>query len=272
MKAIAPLHRAQAPSYFTYGSHSAMFAGFTPGLAHLQQPLLNPKFGKLFKIVGGGFPGKGTEGFELSGANIVEGFRNRGYRALGSGAVGWFDPEVPTGRHLTASFDEFFYPGNSWSLKRQISWFQDRLNTTEGDVFAFLNVGETHVPYFHEGASWDVNDNPCVPFQTANRAGDCRLRQTACCNFADQLLASLLDAFASATILICGDHGECWGEDGLWEHGVSHDATLTVPLVLRVRGIPVETSGAARPPSKRLWTWQRLISFRMRSETRQPLI
>ena len=32
--------------------------------------------------------------------------------------------------------------------------------------------------------------------------------------------------------------GDCWEENGLWEHGVSHPSTLTVPLLMRVRGVP----------------------------------
>lgn len=242
MKAVAPLHRAQAPSYYTYGSHSAMFVGFTPGLAHLKQPILNPKFGKLFKLVGGGFPGKGVEGFELSGRNIVEGFRNRGHSCLGTGAVGWFNPDVETGEHLTRSFDDFFYPGDPYSLDRQVGWLQEALERASGDVFAFLNVGETHVPYYHKGAPWSADDNPCVPFQTTDRSEDCRLRQRLCCEFVDRRISPLLDAFRESTILVCGDHGDCWGEDGLWEHGISHPATLTVPLLARVRGEPVEVS------------------------------
>lgn len=244
MKAVGPLHRAQAPSYYTYGSHSAMFVGFTPGLAHLRQPILNPKWGKLFKLVGGGFPGKGTEAYGLVGRNIVEGFAAAGFRTLGSGAVGWFDPATSTGRHLTESFSDFFYPGDPHSLARQLAWLGPRL-PGPGDVFCFLNVGETHVPYWHEGAPWEAADNPCLPFGAANRPDTCRERQRRCCEFADRALAPLLAAFRDATILICGDHGDCWGEDGLWEHGISHPATLTVPLVVQVRG---EAVGAGWRP------------------------
>ncbi len=237
LKAVGPLHKAQAPSYYTYGSHSAMFVGFTPGLAHLTRPILNPKFGKLFKLVGGGFPGKGTETYELSGRNIVDGFRNRGFRALGSGAVGWFDPSVPTGQHLTADFDAFFYPGDTWSLTRQLAWLAERLGAPgQEGTFVFLNVGETHVPYYYEGAPWEAADNPCHPFQTEDRSAECRMRQRACLEYADRNLGELLQAFATSTILVCGDHGDCWGEDGLWEHGISHPATLTVPLLVRSRG------------------------------------
>ena len=243
LKAVGPLHKAQAPSYYTYGSHAAMFVGFTPGLAHLRQPVLNPKFGKLFKLVGGGHPGKGTEGYALRGRNIVEGFAREGFRTFGTGSVGWFDPATPTGRHLTEPFGAFFYPGDTWSLDRQLAWLEPRLRHP-GNVFCFLNVGETHVPYWHAGAPWDRADNPCEPFQSADRAEECRARQRACLEFVDGRLAPLLAAFSDSTILLCGDHGDCWGEDGLWEHGISHPATLTVPLLARVRGMVVDEKAA----------------------------
>ena len=236
MKAIGPLHRAQAPSYYTFGSHSSMFAGFTPGLAHSSKPILNPKMGKLFKLAGGGFGGHATSTYELSGRNIIEGFKTAGFPTIGSGAVGWFNSTVPTGRPLTESFDRFFYPGNTFSLRRQLVWMSEQLEQHRGDVFAFLNVGETHVPYYHEGAPWKPEDNPCVPFQKDDRSVDCRSRQLSCCEFVDRELGALLASFADSTVMICGDHGDCWGEDGLWEHGISHPATLTVPLLVKVRG------------------------------------
>jgi hypothetical protein len=241
MKGVGALHRAQAPSYYTYGSHSAMFVGFTPGLADVALPILNPKFGKLFKLVGGGFSGKGTEAYELSGRNIVEGFKGRGFSTIGTGAVGWFNSSLATGRHLTESFDEFFYPGTTSALDLQLQWLAERVEGRQSgrDAFVFLNVGETHVPYYFKGAPWSEDDNPCVPFQTVDRSRDCRARQRLCCEFVDHAIGPLLDAFAQSTILVCGDHGDCWGEDGLWEHGISHPATLTVPLLVRVRGEPV---------------------------------
>ena len=66
------------------------------------------------------------------------------------------------------------------------------------------------------------------------------------------LISSLrLYWIASGMERVCADHGDCWGEDGLWEHGISHPATLTVPLLLRVRGVPVGStaSAVAIPPS-----------------------
>lgn len=244
MRGIGPLHRAQAPSYFTFGSHASMFMGFTPGIASVQAPLINSKFGKIFKLAGAGFPGHTDQGFNLDGRNIIAGFKALGYFTVGSGAVGWFNPITPTAQVLTDQFDEFFFPGNTWSLRQQLSWLAAQLELrTDAPVFAFLNVGETHVPYYYDGAPWDLADNPCVPFQSIDRSADCRYRQRACLEFVDQELGSLLDRFSEATIVLCSDHGDCWGEDGLWEHGISHEMTLTVPLLVRLRGKPIDVGG-----------------------------
>jgi hypothetical protein len=247
MKAVGPLHRAQAPSHFTFGSHAAMFAGFTPGVAGLQAPFLNPKFGKVFKLAGAAFPGKGTEAYQLQGRNIIDGFNRLGYLTVGTGAAGWFDTDTETGRVLAADFARFWFAGDTYSLRRQLAWLEAQLEgAADQPVFAFLNVGETHVPYYFEGAPWSPQDNPCRPFQTVDRADDCRLRQRLACEWVDAELAPLLARFEGATVILCADHGDCWGEDGLWEHGISHEMTLTVPLLMRVAGRPVAESADQR--------------------------
>ena len=155
-------------------------------------------------------------------------------KLIGSGAVGWFNPQTDTGRNLTADFDEFHYAANTWSLNSQLDWLRDRLAQGSAPTFAFLNVGETHVPYYHQGASWSEQINPCVPFGKSNDAAECRRRQLGCVSFVDQAVAPLLDAFSDGTVVICADHGDCWGEDGLWEHGISHQKVLEVPLIYRL--------------------------------------
>ena len=238
---VAPLERAWAPSHFTYGSHAAMFMGFLPSV-RAPVPLLNSKLAKLFRLGHAGWPGRDGEVFRLEGPSVIEGFRRLGYRCLGSGAAGWFNPSTETGQRLCGDFDAFFYPGATWHLDQQLAWLAEQVQLAgeEQPLLLFLNVGETHVPYWHQGALWDQHDNPCVPFQRANRRRDCRQRQRACLEHVDGLLAPLIEALLPATAVITADHGDCWGEDGLWEHGISHRRTLEVPLLMRVRGVPIK--------------------------------
>jgi hypothetical protein len=239
MKAVGKVYRAMAPGNFTYGSHAAMFVGFTPGVAEMPEPFVNPKYAKIFKMDAGGFSGKSAAHVSCAGANVIDGLKRQGYLAIGTGAVGWFNPATQTSQALIRDFDKFFYPGNSYSLKVQLQWLEEQLHIVCGNqpVFTFLNVGETHVPYYHEGAPWDRRVNPCVPFSDRNDTEECRRRQLACVEYVDNMLAPLLDFFSESTTVICADHGDCWGEDGLWEHGIHHQKVLEVPLIFRLRPI-----------------------------------
>ena len=240
LKGVGPVHRAMAPSHFTFGSHAAMFVGFTPSVPGAAQPILDNKFGKLFRLGSAPHRGASREIFLLEGATIIQGFRRLGHRTFGSAAVAWFDPTTAVGHQLSRDFEAFFFPGRTSALPRQLHWLTCKLDSAAlHPVFAFLNIGETHVPYHFEGAPWAAYDNPCQPYQPVDRAAECRTRQCACLEYVDTLLGPLLSRFANATVVVCADHGDCWGEDGLWEHGVSHEMTLTVPLLIRLRGIPV---------------------------------
>jgi hypothetical protein len=242
---IGSTHRAMAPGNYTYASHAAMFVGFTPGVFNVKEPFLNPKFGRIFKMAYPPPLHTRRDFVALEGANIVEGFGRLGYETVGTGAVGWFDPAAPTARVLTAPFRHYFYPGNPWSLRRQIAFVDDLLDTVPADpVFVFINVGETHVPYFHEDAPWSPDENPCVPFANTNDAAECRRRQTACLEWVDGQLSGLLARFTGANVLVCGDHGDAWGEDGVWEHGIHHEKVLEVPLLFRLVNPPIKGAGS----------------------------
>lgn len=235
LKSIGTLNKAMAPGNFTYGSHAAMFVGFTPGVAERRESFVNPKYGKIFKLVGPGFTAKGTEHFTLSGENIIIGFKNLGYLTIGSSAIGWFNPETLPGRHLSKDFDKFYFTTGASALPRQLAWLQSSLNDASRPTFVFLNIGVTHVPYYYQGAPWDEKINPCVPFSEGNDRAECARRQKGCLEYIDHNVKPLLDAFSSSTTVVCSDHGDCWGEDGLWEHGIHHPKVLEVPLIFRLK-------------------------------------
>lgn len=233
LKSIGPLHRAMAPSHFTFGSHASIFVGFTPGAASQRAPYVNPKFGKIFKIHHPGFGKPGGSFFELKGENIIQGFKSLGHRTLGTGAVGWFNPQTDPGRFLTRDFDKFYFPPTIPNLEKQLQWLADelRLNTKDRSNFIFLNIGETHLPYYFEGAPWD----PKEPLLTQKDAAGCRSRQRGCLEYVDKKIGPFLDSFKNGTIVVCADHGDCWGEDGLWGHGFHHEKVLEVPLLFRLQ-------------------------------------
>jgi hypothetical protein len=235
LKSLAPLCRAQSPSHFTYGSHAAFFMGFTPGDASRREPYVNPKYGKIFRMEGGGSPGLARPHLKLSGRNIIDGMKNAGYRTIGTGAVNWFNPARATGRVLSVDFDQFAFAEGP-KLKAQLEWIDKNLEQIPSGTpsFVFLNIAETHVPYYFIGAPWDPSYNPCVAFGERNDAAECRRRQIASVEWCDQVLEPLLARFANDSVIVCADHGDCWGEDGLWEHGVSHEKTLEVPLLIRL--------------------------------------
>jgi membrane-anchored protein YejM (alkaline phosphatase superfamily) len=235
LKATGQLYQAMAPSYFTYASHQAMFVGFTPGIAHQLTSFLNPKYGKIFRMVGSAaFGNELSDYFLLEGKNIIDGFKRKGFLTVGTGAVGWFNPATETAQALIQDFDHFYYPGNTYSLEQQLEWIYPYLHNPQQKLFLFLNIGETHTPYYYKGANWDPNYNPCVPFGDNNDAEECRQRQLGCLEYVDSLLETLLRAFRQSTVFICGDHGDCWGEDGLWEHGFHHEKVLQVPLLFKL--------------------------------------
>jgi glucan phosphoethanolaminetransferase (alkaline phosphatase superfamily) len=75
-----------------------------------------------------------------------------------------------------------------------------------------------------------------------NDAAECQFRQRRCLEFVDAEVAPLLALFESAAVIVCADHGDCWGEDGLWEHGIPHEKAFEVPLLFR---LPAAQGGSA---------------------------
>ena len=61
-------------------------------------------------------------------------------------------------------------------------------------------------------------------------------RQVACAEFLDARTGELLDYFRRrgrpTTVVLCADHGECFGEHGLWGHALYHEKVMEVPLLI----------------------------------------
>lgn len=170
---------------------------------------------------------------DLKGRNLAEGFANQGYATFCTGAVNWFNPALPAGRCVTDAFEHvrFFGGPNHASHKSarlQLEWATERINTSDRPYFLFINFGETHSNFVHEGCAWEYE-----PIDYGDPAG-CRQRQRACLEYLDKTLQPFLATIRDTDIILCSDHGEAMGEDDLWGHGFFHPTVMEVPFLMKV--------------------------------------
>ncbi|MFG0330045.1 MAG: hypothetical protein ACF8PN_09125 [Phycisphaerales bacterium] len=247
LKSIGEHYEAHTPAVFTFAAHASLFVGMTPGIATSRERYKNPKAGRIFRIVNTAAGGVRSDWIQLEGRTIVEGFRKLGYYTVGVAASRWFNPEVATGTILTQDFEDFRHSGTD--IEAQVAYLTERINANrDRPIFAFVNVGETHIPYHYKGAPWPKK-NICMLFGEENDAELCRERQRLCLEFTDEKIAPLVRLFqnSGASLLCMGDHGDCHGEDGVWAHGVYHEKVMKVPMVFHLRdrdpnGGPVDVS------------------------------
>lgn len=228
------IRRAHAPANFTFASHQAFFVGILP---HVPEPL--PYYNRFHKQllglagVGEGQVSKAALLKFASSWNLVKGLQEAGYRTVGAGAANWFRQES-----LTVGFDHFLFTGTD--ADRQIAFLRQHLEGVE-KFFGFINFCETHAPYHFAGKTEPCRDRvlarlmqwPPVEKGPVGRA-TCGYRcQRAAAEFLDSRLPALFDGLPPDTVVILtADHGECFGEDGYWGHGVHHPLVYEVPLAI----------------------------------------
>lgn len=226
--------RAQAPANFTYASHQAMFVGFLPNAVE-NIPFYNRFCRQLIGLmgVGEGQVVKDSLYRVASSWNLICGLRDEGYQTVGSGAMNWFRQQL-----LTVGFNSFAFTGTD--ADRQIDYLITEINP-QRPFFGFINFGETHAPYEFKGKTdhcpVDVRARritwpPVHPEdELIGRANLAFRHQAAAASFLDSRLPRLFNALPGNTIVVLtADHGDCFGEDGYWGHGINHPKVLEVPL------------------------------------------
>lgn len=228
LDSICPAHRAYAQATFTYAAHMAMFQGIFPHTTKLL-PFYNRYIRQLIRISNRTRIVPSFVSFDKGTRNIVSGFWERGYYTLWLGAMEWFHHP-----YLTKPFQEFHMTGIHAS--RQVDILLERVNPLT-PFFALINFGETHAPYqFHT--------NHRIPDSATSRARCVYGKfddegwndQVRCCEYLDTQIALLISELRmserTTIVIICGDHGECFGEDGLFGHGFYHPKIMEVPLAI----------------------------------------
>jgi membrane-anchored protein YejM (alkaline phosphatase superfamily) len=234
LDSFATVRRASTPATFTYAAHQAFFAGILP---NCDEPI--PYYNRFVKqLIGIAEVGevrvvKDALHTVATDGTLVEGLADSGYATLGTGAMNWFR-QAP----LQRGFQQFQFTGTN--AERQVAWLVERLPAGR-PFFAFANFGETHAPYRFRGKRgvcpvdvW-ARRMTWPPVQTGRVGRECPAfeHQVAAAEFLDRQLGVLLSALPPQTIVVvCADHGECFGEDGYWGHGVDHPKVHEVPLAI----------------------------------------
>jgi len=251
---IGELRSAVTSGTFTLPAHMGFFAGYLPTVVEppFKEFYSNEKK-QLWRLNGSRYKPPSTIGLLLNGKNILEGYKRLGYHTVGVGGVRWFRNKV-----LTEIFDEFHFFGPaddksvfcSRSKKEFALEHIDRIYQTikgKDKWFLFVNCLETHVPY-------DCGEGP-LPRKARNIINKAKpiwggkildrgrtnistdelkslyKYQVKALECIDRRLGRLLDSLPRPILaVVCGDHGECFGEDKKWGHGFPAEKVFEVPL------------------------------------------
>ncbi len=232
LDAICAAQCGYAQATFTLPAHMAMFVGKFPHV-NAELPFFNRFVASLFRIPPGGHPTKSYIEFPPGTQSIFQGFEARGYETVGLGAVGWFRHSV-----LQQPFQHFSFSGID--LAGQLRELEARMAGADKPLAILLNIGETHEPYEFESTKRTGRERASrrrmFDRDNVGFLRDEFEKQVACCEFVDASLGRFFEVVASAigetVVVVCGDHGECFGEDGLYGHGFYHQKVIEVPILI----------------------------------------
>jgi len=223
------LRKAYSQGTFTLPSHISMYSGILPSVRE-NVPYYNRFRQYLFRVNVRPDKNKPFVTFPKETKNIIKGFKDKGYHTLGTGAVSWF-----LNKTLTSDFDEFYFSGIC--LDKQIKYLTNKVTQFSVPFFGLLNIGETHDPFEYGNKindSFSTQRDRMKSFKNEGYDETLHLKQIACLEYVDDqlqyLFQSLKNLNRDTLIVICGDHGECFGEDGLYGHGFYHPKVMEVPL------------------------------------------
>lgn len=215
-------NKCHAPGNFTYPSHHAMFAGFLPSLAE-PMPLMDRNMLFFPKDIGMG--NKVPEGsFAFEGATFIEGLSKVGYQTICVGGVAFFNKRSDIGRVLPSFFQKSYWNPSfgcpvKESFDNQIRFIKRKVEEIDVNqrICMYLNIDTIHYPnYFYlEGAKEDNKETHAKAL-----------------HYVDERIDTLFDIFkkrGKTLVILCSDHGTCYGEDGYEFHCVSHEVVYTVP-------------------------------------------
>ncbi|MCX4326939.1 MAG: STM4012 family radical SAM protein [Lachnospiraceae bacterium] len=231
--------KCSAPGNFTYPSHQAMFAGFLPVDCEINEM---KKRETLFFSEDIGMGRKAPEGaFLFSRPTWIEELADIGYETYCIGGLSFFDKRTALGKVLPSVFQHSYWnPSFSCKVKdsaknqvdfalKKISEYSISKGNTDSRIMMYINISALHYPnYFYANCNANCNTD-CIA-NCGER--DSKESHRMALRYVDSQLSRLFDGFADigdTFVICCSDHGTCYGEDGVWYHGINHPIVNTVP-------------------------------------------
>ncbi|MHC4846265.1 MAG: sulfatase family protein [Planctomycetota bacterium] len=205
-------------------------------------------------------------GLMPSAPTIVQRFRDAGYATWAALSTSHIGPKISG---LGTGYDRVSWPPHvPRDSGDTISVLEDWMDERDGrPLFVWLHVFDPHSPYeppeAYDRAYYPGDRDPFDPSQPAFDAGpatfpkdlqglrdpDFPLAQyKAEVTAQDAELARVLEdeRFADAIVAVVGDHGEAFGEHGIWfNHDGLYPQTMRVPLIVAWPGAPAGTRVAS---------------------------
>jgi arylsulfatase A-like enzyme len=242
---------------YTLPAHSAMFYGFLPHVFS-PEPLYNRYCQQLWRITHRNVHVKPLVTFPLGNGSVISNFQRRGYFTVGVAAMDWFR-DAPS---LQEGFERFEVTGTGARRQNERLFRLIEKHAAHQPCFAFLNYGETHSPFRYEGMeeSGGAIDTQFSLSRLFNQQGVWKdewqfdetayRRQVACAEYLDRQMADVIDFIRRrgrpTTVIVCSDHGECFGENGMYGHAFYHERVMEVPmLIFRLNAPPHATPEAS---------------------------
>lgn len=214
--------KRHAPGNFTYPSHFAFFAGFFPSPADAH--LFKQRKWLFYPSRVGTAHAAPAESYEFSRATFVESLFDDGYETICIGGVRFFSKLNEIGRVFPGYFHKSYWRPTfgcpeKESARQQVEFAVDKLRKCpiEQRVLMYINFSAIHYPNY---------------FYVEGKKEDDLETHAAALRYVDSQLPLLLETFrkrGDTLVVVFSDHGTCYGEDGFYNHCLSHELVYTVP-------------------------------------------
>ncbi len=258
---VGKLRKAETSGSYTYPAHQSFFLGDLPRILDGSREYL-PGINQIWRSLGARkLTGNKSILLPFDAKNIIEYYQQIGHNVQGFGGVGFFNTHNPNNT-LPSLFDNFMFFGGAANLAPSEKMPRSPESLPFGNIdtilertqrepyFLFVNSPTTHIPYdipttnvddeykdliirtFDEHGKKKKYSQETLPF-TTEEILYLKMLQVAALEWVDQQIGELFSqlplSYPTITI-ICGDHGEEFGDNGRFGHAHPDETVMTVPV------------------------------------------